>query len=105
MDQNVRAGKEIVQRAAVGRVLQIQRNAPLTGVEIKEQAAFIRIGNVMGERAAPAGYITLRRLDFNYGRAKGSQQSCGESGRNSLTAFDDGDIVQWQWCGSAGIFQ
>src|SRR5580704_2399360 len=56
MDQDVRTRQEIVERSPIPLVLQIQRNALLASIEIKKQSTPVRVGNVVRERTAPAGY-------------------------------------------------
>src|SRR5260370_32005990 len=61
MDQNVGAGQERIERRTVARLLQVECDAELVGVEVQEQAALVGVGDVVGKWSAAAGYVTLGR--------------------------------------------
>ncbi len=108
MDEDIGAGQQSVERLPVVRLLQVQRDPVLAGVEIKKQAAAFGIGHVIWKRAATPRQVAIGRLDFDHLRAEQRQHLGAEGGRNPFTAFDDRNTHQGQlFCaaiiGAAGL--
>ncbi len=94
MNQNVRFLQEPAQAVAAVGGIKVQRDAPLAGIEEKEQPAVFGIDNVVAERPAPPRHVAGGRLDLDYVGAEVGEYPRRKSRRHSLAAFDYRDTCQ-----------
>jgi hypothetical protein len=68
--------------------MKVQRDSPLVGVQVQEQAAVFGVGNIAGKWTAPPRQVALWRLDLDHLGAEVRQQTRSEGCRYSLAAFN-----------------
>ena len=85
LDQNVGLFRQVQQHAAPRGRLEIERHAPLIGIQVQECAATLRVGDVMRERPEAAGQVSaIRPLHLQYLGAVISQQLGAKRSGNPL---------------------
>ena len=66
MHDHIDAGDQLAQHILAGRIVQVQGNAALPGVEVQEQAAALGMGFITRERATTPGRVAdARRLHLD----------------------------------------
>ena len=105
VDDNVGPGSQLPQHPAALRVIHVQRNPALPGVQVEEQPAAFRVGRIAGERpASPRRVTRLGRLDFHHvGSQRGQQLAAVGRRRHSAqlqhpqTGEGGGGVTFRQW--------
>ncbi len=59
VDQDVRAGQQVVQLAPILSGAKVERHTLLVGIQIQEHSTSFGIGNPVGKRSPAAGLMTL----------------------------------------------
>ena len=75
MHHQINAADQPTEQILAGGVMRIEGYALLAGVQVEIQAAALRVGDVVGERAAAAGRVAAgRRFGLDDLRAQGGQE-------------------------------
>ena len=83
VDDHINPARQPAQQSLTGGVRQVEGNRLLAGVQVQIQPAAFRVGNVVGEGAAPAGRVA--------GGGRFRLDDRGAQGRQQLAAVGAGD--------------